>query len=501
MIKAVIKKSLSLLLIASFVMGMCILSGAVTESVYPESEHNYQDNFKGEWYYEYPENADGIYVTFSQETSFEKPETISSQLKPSENGRIIIFDKFDEKKKGDYLYISGSDGFSLSATGKELSGKTVYIPGKWFSLCLETDSSVTDYGFSIERISHIPPDDVAVVTYECCDGCGVKKLLCYNEGEELKVACGYHCNIGNSAFISWISEDGCEYNEGESLPFASIDLKARRIDLLLNNDEVLSFSNSDPYFDPDYNGGYYLSDEDYRTMKRNIYKVFGYGILPAIGLSIAFSTYPDWYWNGSCYGMSTLAFLQHYGAVDVLEGRSEKSISELKNEDSVISMINYYQWAAAGSFLCENFALNKGSKIYSKQLENLFESVSSGNIVLFTYYPEGIFSQGGHTVLLTGAYTQKDGTKVLITYDPNRPEDYCSQTYTQRFYIDSAFTAITRGYSYPANYYAEVGAFNWTDDYEHFNAFDINNEGKVSSWYSHYFSQLFSAVKMIFSLI
>ena len=53
----------------------------------------------------------------------------------------------------------------------------------------------------------------------------------------------------------------------------------------------------------------------------------------------------------------------------------------------------------------------------------------------------------------------------------------------------------------PANYYAEVGAFNWTDDYEHFNAFDINNEGKVSSWYSHYFSQLFSAVKMMFNLI
>ena len=489
-----------MLMCISIALG-CASSAVCVNDVYPESEHNYQNNLSQTWHYDYGEDADALFVSFSEKTSFEKP-TLSTRPGIKDSKAIIIGGIDKITKTGDKLIVTAKDGYSRTATGTELAGKTLYIPGNEFDIKLVTDSSVTDYGFSIDRISHTPPEDVAVITYYCCDTCGMTKEFCYNKGEEIKVGADLYCDLDNSAFVSWVSEDSKEYYEGETMEFASAKLTARRVPLLLESNEVLSFSNSDPYFDPDYNGGYYLTKEDYRMMQKNIYKVFGIGVLPAVGLSVALATYPDWYWNGSCYGMSTLAFLQHYSVLDVLSGRNEKSLSELTNEDDILSLINYYQWSASGSFLCENFSLNKGSKMYSQQLRDVYESVEKGNIVLFTYYTGETFKTSGHTVLLTGAYTQKDGTKVLVTYDPNRPEDYTSKAFTQRFYIDSDFKTVKRAYDYPTNdWYMEYGEFNWTDDYKHFEAFDINGKGRVLPWYSHYFSQISRTIKTLFSLI
>lgn len=497
--KNAISKCISLVLTVLIAVG-CLFSAAATAD-YPESEHDYQNNLIQEWHYEYHKNAEGLFVTFSDSTSFEKPSYKYQTIISKPDGTVIGGGDMKEKKDGDKLVVTAKDDYSFKATGKELAGKTLYIPGNSFDICLETDSSVTDYGFSIDRISDTAPDDVAVVTYYCCDTCGTKKLFCYNQGEEIKVGKGYYCSFEDSAFVSWTDDDGNEYSEGESIEFASVNLRAKRIPLLLGGDEVWSFSNSDPYFDPDYNGGYYLTTKDFFTMQKNIYRVFGVGVLPAVGLSIALMTYPDWYWNGSCYGMSTTVLLEHYGALDILKGRSEKSISELKNEDDIISLINYYQWAAAGSFLCENFSWDKGTEMYSQQLKAMFESVSEGNIVMFTYYTGETFKTSGHTVLLTGAYTQKDGTKVLIAYDCNRAEDYTSKAFEQRFYIDPDFKTIKRGYDYPTNWFMEYGEFNWTDNYSHFEAFSINENGSVLSWYSHYFSQMGKLIKTLFSLI
>ncbi len=118
-----------------------------------------------------------------------------------------------------------------------------------------------------------------------------------------------------------------------------------------------------------------------------------------------------------------------------------------------------------------------------------------------TVYPSGIFEETGHTILMTGAYTQSDGTHVLIAYDCNHPEDYRYGQFEQRFYIDSDYTSIRRGYNYPTEWYNTIGAFNWTDDYSHFEAFDINGEGNIATWYSHFFSQMFELIKIIFTLI
>ena len=497
--KNTVKKVFAIVLVISLIFALGTPAAAAND-IYPESEHNYQNNLNKQWHYDYGKDAEGLFVTFSQKTSLEKPTMKYQPIISGPNGEVISGGIMKETKAGDKLTITAGD-YIHTATGKELAGKTLYIPDNSFDIKLVSDSSVTDYGFSIDIISDTAPDDVAVVTYECCDICGTSKTLCYNEGEKITVDKDNYCNLSDSAFVSWISEDGKEYEEGEELEFESVTLKARRIPLLLGSDEVWSFSNSDPYFDPDYNGGYYLTTKDFFTMQKNIYRVFGIGVLPAIGLSIALTTYPDWYWNGSCYGMASTAFLQHYGEIDMLEGRNEKSLSELTNEDGIVSQINYYQWALSGSFLCENFSLDKGTKMYSRQLKDMFDSVSEGNIVLLTYYSGETIKTSGHAVLLTGAYTQKDGTKVLVVYDCNNAEDYTSKAFEQRFYIDPDFTTLKRGYKYPENWFTEYGEFNWTDDYRHFEAFDLYETGSVLPWYSHYFRQLGKLVKTLFSLI
>lgn len=347
----------------------------------------------------------------------------------------------------------------------------------------------------------LPEISSVTITYECCDICGYKKDVTYNQGRSIVASYDGYCNNNTTAFISWVTENGEEYLSGDTLPFESLTLKAKKIPLLLESDEVLSFSNSDRYFHTDEFDGYYTSDNDYKMMKRNVNRVFGLLSPVAVMLNTVFSTYNSWEWKGSCYGMSTLAFLQHYGVTDVLKDRSDaKCIADLPNSAEVASKINYYQWSAAGSFLCENFSQKKGSKMYSQQLKDVYSSVADGNIVLFTYYPENIFTSSGHTVLLTGAYTQSDGTKVLVCYDCNYPRDYLEGDFKQRFYISEDFTELRRGYSYPVYSSQEIGSFNWTDDYTHFEPFDINDGGKTAPWYKEFFSQLSKFTNTTFKL-
>ena len=358
--------------------------------------------------------------------------------------------------------------------------------------------SVDSNGTSFDKVPDRPSEEVAVVTYECCEICGYKETVTYSKGEKLWADRYYADCSENSAFVCWVSESGEEYYCYDLLPFGSMTLKAKKVPLLLKNNEVLSFSNSYRYFNYSESGGYYIHDADQKMMHRNINRVFGVGSLPATGLNIALATYPGWEWQGSCYGMSTVAMLQHYGLIDILQPENGVNcLADFESNKDLVSKINYYQWSAAGSFLCENFALKQGTKSYSQQLKDVYKTVSEGNIVLFTYYMSDIFKSTGHTVLLTGAYTQKDGTKVLVAYDCNYPGDYCYNYFEQRFYIDPDFTTIERAYRYPAYGYDTLGAFNWTDDVEHFEPFNMNGKGKVSLWYSHFASQLFRLAKNV----
>ncbi len=283
------------------------------------------------------------------------------------------------------------------------------------------------------------------------------------------------------------------------MEFADTSLKAEFMPLLLDRSEVFNFNNSSFYFDVSEKESYYMQSEDKKTMLNNLSATFPAAF--SLPLSAAYLTYPYWNWRGSCYGMAATVFLQHYGVIDLLEDYEDaECVRELENNQDIISAVNYYQYASAGSFLSENFALNKGDAIYSRQLRDMFEAVENGNIVLFSYYPNGILENStGHTVLLTGAYTQPDGTHVLIQYDCNTPYDY-NEYYSSRFYIDSSFTSIQSGYAeYDSKW--DLGAFNWTDDYKHFEAFDINGKGNSDSLYTYFFAQLSKTLKMILNFV
>ena len=126
-------------------------------------------------------------------------------------------------------------------------------------------------------------------------------------------------------------------------------------------------------------------------------------------------------------------------------------------------------------------------------IEKLFEA-SAEDI-------EKIEDFGQITAKCVEEFFENDGTRVLIAYDCNNPEDYFSGEFEQRFYIDPDCTTIKREYNLEGYAWLYVGAFNWTDDYEHFKAFDINGNSDKNAWYSHFFTQLWERGKSSFKAI
>ena len=136
--KKYIIKPLSLILSILFILSSFVLTSSAVNTTYPESEHDYQNNVTQEWHYEYNDEATGLFVTFSEKTSFEKPSSTIIAPSKKDIADSLVIGGTVSKKAGDSLTVTAKD-YTLSATGKELSGKTLYIPGNSFSLRLKTD--------------------------------------------------------------------------------------------------------------------------------------------------------------------------------------------------------------------------------------------------------------------------------------------------------------------------------------------------------------------------
>jgi len=96
---------------------------------YPESAHPYPNKKVQSWSFDWTGDCEALAVTFSEKTSFSVRDAS--------------------------LQIIDSSGHATSYTGKELSSKTVLLPGKSFQLKLRPqfhDGSFSDYGFSIDDI-------------------------------------------------------------------------------------------------------------------------------------------------------------------------------------------------------------------------------------------------------------------------------------------------------------------------------------------------------------
>lgn len=527
------RKSLALFLCALMLLPAVSLSPAFAQEpdAYPESEHYYSNNYYNEWTYTYPKEAEGLFVTFSEKTrtecadnftgiSFESDEEIS--LKD-------VTEIWANKKIGDYISIFDEDNKLIGVyQGHSLSGGTVYIPGNMFKITLTTDSSVTAYGFSIDRISDEVPEDMIAVLYDFGNG-KVETELSYldmlesyyyrdSDGENVLTApldpCWHGYIAGDGAVIGWEAEDKTVYSYdienstygfyAEEKAFPVDDEKggvyrftAIKTPVTLKKEDVYSFTNSSEFFDIDGNGGYYMTKENYLRLIASACVIHGVGplALPAAALSSVLIGYPKMNWNGSCIGFTTTVCLQKKGILDLV-GTQEgaKCVNDLKPTKELISLINYYNGQASLTTVTKNKANCKTPKEFSRQLEKMFESVCAGNLVLMEFMSGGDFlnslsTLSYHGFVFTGGYTDENGKHVLFYYDDN---DYRYGNYggCSVCYIDPDFSAIHTGD------YGELETILWTDEFEAYKSVDIGgNDNSIFHYWKEYIGHIIEILR------
>lgn len=317
--------------------------------------------------------------------------------------------------------------------------------------------------------------------------------------ESGKLMSSFPADTPRKALAGWATEKGgpIAYDIGAPVTreMDGLDLWAVWIDLCFGTEEKFSFSNAADYFVNEDRSGYYMTDEDYQTMQRNLFKTYGLGPVPSPILAIVLATFPKWNWQGSCYGMSTVAALQHFGKIDVLSLQDAACVADLEADDTLISCINFYQSQAATSWLTENKAYVTGSPMYRAQLETMFEAVKDGALVLFTFYRGKPFVTPGHTVLLTGAYDNAAGEHMVIAYDCNQPWAYEKNYYPARFTISSDYSTV-------ADYIGDpIGAVNWTKEFDQFDSFSIRSDGSAATWHARYFAHLGDLFAAVFKAV
>ncbi len=481
----------AVLLISCFTFAVC------ADEVLPESEHNYGDDFYGEWFYQADEDAKGLFITFSYDTCLEFGFTSDVVFPAVNDGQITVGDVVNSSywsKRGDFIGIYDGYGELVDIySGYSLAGKTVFVGGNNFTIVLSTDEDINYYGFKVTAVTPCGEDEVTQITYVSGIDGVPDVTRAYLRGEEIELIRSFKDADGiltpaSYALAGWTTEkDGeivCPPEVVLTADFPSVTLYAAWVETALAPDEVFPFRNSSRYFVIDGEDRYVMNAEDFAMLQLNLYKTFGPGPLPNPALSIVLATYPQWPWQGSCYGIAAVTALSHYGIIDVKATQGAESLIDMELDKELLSYINYYQAVVAGSFLIEDKAFVTDNALYSDCLENMFESVSQGNIVIFTFYEGVAFFTFGHTVLFTGAYTDAGGNHVLIAYDCNYPMDYYEGEYTTRFVISPDFSSISYEHA------DTIGAINWTDDFSQFKAFDIDGNTDTLGWYKALFNHI-----------
>ena len=503
------------------------------ENALPESDHPYENDFYGTWTYEYPEEVDGFFLTFSEETHFEP----FSYIFLNENGDEVYYSEeelmqmiaeeearlkaeggnpedaldnvlegleFYNFKNGDAFNIYADDVLMNSYSGGELAGRTIYIPGTVVNFELYTDESVTDYGFSLADVSETPPEGILTVSYYLEED-RPELVECANEGETVMVYYNTGILTDDKACIGWSDTRGGDllYEGGEEFMLEeSVSFYPYYTDILLRPDEVYSFDND--YYPFSVNelsvtqegfevlslSNYHLERQDYGALLKNIAKTLGISPLGLLALRNA-ALYPVSVWGGSCYGLSLTVALQHYGMVDMLSMQEDaECVRDLAGTPELVSFINYYQAQETAAIPTQYTVNYPGSAWYKMQLQKMYETVAGGDIVLFGLYEGTTFNSAGHAVLLTGAYDDMAGNHVLIAYDSNFGAGYANGAAWTLFYITPDFSEIT------SDWYMIQG-FDWLSDFSGFDAFKMDGTGDSTSWYK----SVINHMKAFFALL
>ncbi|MBR2411611.1 MAG: hypothetical protein IKB08_07805 [Clostridia bacterium] len=493
----------------SVIMCICLLSSlfvftSYAESALPESEHNYSDNFYGEWFFEGEKEAKGLLITFSYDTYVEFSFTTDVIFPAVKDGELTVGDLVNSSywdKRGDFIGIYDGYGELVGTyDGYALAGQTVFVGGNNFTIVLSTDEELNFYGFKVTDVTPCYESDVSEITYVSGFDETGNITRAYKRGSEIQLISEFPENNPELyALTGWSDTDEgaalCPEDAVITADFDTATLYAKWVKVALAPEEVFPFRNSSRYFVIDGEDRYVMNKEDFRRLQLNLYKTFGPGPLPNPALSIVLATYPYWEWQGSCYGIAAVTALDHYGIIDVKATQGAENLIDMELDYELLSYINYYQAVVTGSFLIEDKAFITDNALYTDCLKNMFESVSDGNIVIFTFYEGAAFFTFGHTVLFTGAYTDENGNHVLIAYDCNYPMNYYDGSYSTRFMITPDFSSISYENA------DSIGAINWTDDFSQFKAFDIDGNTDTIGWYkaliNHYKEMINNFIELL----
>lgn len=457
----------------------------------PESKHDYENNSYEYWYYEHPKNVDGLYITFSDETSINDgeyfcnnhpdgcpwgyfdEETLDDDYCQDED---YFSDPCDDESKfytgEDILVITCDEYYDLGFTGEELKGRTIYIPYSSFVIQLFSGSQATDYGFKITRIASTLPKNETAYRYN------------FGNGEEfIEVAYGEtYLNdelenyiVDGEAIVGWETKDSEEFYffDENTLPDKKgmIDLYPITTPVALLPEDVYSFINSSYYMLVNGEDRIYFTDEHKARLHESITLASKGTYLSLLGsiMNLVFKNYDQWEFPGACIGFANTVCLQKKGIIDVVstQGGAE-CVRDLVPDTELISYINYYNAHSATTLLPKNKGLFPGTKEYTRQVKRLVESVREGNLVLFEFYPTDVENpiNDYHGIVFTGTYTLPDGRHVLLYYDEN------SYDYSLGF---AGSITVAADYSTIHGHY-ENAIFFWEDEFEYYKTIDINGD-------------------------
>lgn len=282
---------------------------------------------------------------------------------------------------------------------------------------------------------------------------------------------------------------------------------------LIDLEECWSFDN--------YMGEPLDAEAKYEMMIRNA--VLTWAISPALWVPAAIYTthiskdYAE-FAGGHCFGMALTVILNHYGYIDLLEGREEKCVAELSYDEYTDSIIHYYHTIQTQGVLCDQVATENNTDLYRQQVENMCESIKAGNVVQLspswnnlnmTDVVENTIDFGGHSMALLAVtdiepvhlfpYVDNEENlsleyegvvcnKIITVYDSNYPGRY-------------QYIYVAEDYSYLIYESGVYGAIRWGDDFSHFESFDHKGESNILSWHIAFIKNIFRAIKTAFQVM
>ncbi len=337
--------------------------------------------------------------------------------------------------------------------------------------------------------------------------------------EEIYISPYFALFVDTILFKGW-SEDKdateAEYFPGEILEekrdYVLYPVMATLNEPLIGLDECWNFDN--------YSGEAMNAEAKYEMMIRNAVKTWA--INPALWVPAAlYTSYiskeivkPT---GGHCFGMALTVILNHYGYIDLLEGREESCVADLPHDEYTDTIIHYYHTIQTQGVLCDQVATENNTDLYRIQLKNMCESLKAGNVVQLspswnnlnmTDVIEKTIDFGGHSMALVAVseipavqlFPDSDNEenvdiyktgvvcdKVITLYDSNYPGQY-------------KYIYVAEDYSYMIYEGQVYGAFRWGDDFSHFESFDHEGNSNHLSWHIAFIKNIIKFIKTIVQL-